>query len=138
MGRMGASADPMDATTSARRCRAHSKRSGERCRRLAIPGGIVCVMQGGAAPQVAEAARRRLQDGAQRQLLPIMAPDFDVSRLTELGHDVDVGQALQRLRRARARQPRWWKAVNAREDTAAARSMLRAVADLIDPPDTDA
>ena len=59
-------ADPLDATRSVasrerlpdeRRCRAHSKRSGERCRRLAIPGGTVCVMHGGAAPQVAAAAR---------------------------------------------------------------------------------
>jgi len=45
---------------------ARSKRSRERCRRAPIPGGTVCMMHGGAAPQVAAAARRRLQDRAAR------------------------------------------------------------------------
>ena len=40
---------------------ARSKRSGQRCKRTPIPGGTVCTMHGGAAPQVRAAARRRLQ-----------------------------------------------------------------------------
>jgi hypothetical protein len=52
--------DPMDA----RRCTATSKQSGERCKRLAIPGGTVCVMHGGASPAVRAAAEERLQEQA--------------------------------------------------------------------------
>ena len=47
--------DPMD-----RRCTARSKRSGQRCKRRPIPGGSVCVMHGGAAPQVKLAAKDRI------------------------------------------------------------------------------
>ena len=47
--------DPMD-----RRCTARSKRSGQRCKRRPIPGGSVCVMHGGKAPQVKLAAKDRL------------------------------------------------------------------------------
>jgi hypothetical protein len=47
--------DPLDST-----CTARSKRSGVRCKRYAIPGGRVCVMHGGKAPQVIEAAQARL------------------------------------------------------------------------------
>lgn len=43
-----------------RRCSARSSRTGERCRRAAIRGGLVCATHGGRAPQVKEAARRRL------------------------------------------------------------------------------
>lgn len=42
-----------------RRCRGTSRQSGERCKRAAIPGGMVCVMHGGASPAVRKAAERR-------------------------------------------------------------------------------
>lgn len=42
------------------RCQATSKSTQLQCRRLPIPGGTVCRTHGGAAPQVIEAARRRL------------------------------------------------------------------------------
>jgi hypothetical protein len=42
------------------RCTATSKQSGVRCKRRPIPGGTVCVMHGGKAPQVQEAAMARL------------------------------------------------------------------------------
>jgi len=48
------------------RCAARSKRSGEGCKRAPIPGGTVCTMHGGAAPQVRAAAVRRLQEQAAR------------------------------------------------------------------------
>lgn len=54
-------ANPMDASDpmEAPRCTA-TNRQGNRCGRRPIPGGTVCVMHGGAAPQVQEAAMARL------------------------------------------------------------------------------
>lgn len=49
--------DPID---DAPRCTATS-RSGNRCKRRPIPGGTVCAMHGGKAPQVVAAAEARLQ-----------------------------------------------------------------------------
>ncbi len=40
--------------------------SGDQCKRTPIRGGSVCSMHGGAAPQVAAAAKRRLQDQLAR------------------------------------------------------------------------
>lgn len=45
-----------------RQCKARSKQSGQRCKRHAIHGGVVCVMHGGGAPHVKEAARIRLAE----------------------------------------------------------------------------
>lgn len=42
------------------KCQAHSKRSGNQCQKPPIPGGTVCRMHGGAAPQVKKAALERL------------------------------------------------------------------------------
>lgn len=41
-------------------CKAHSSVTGQPCRSYAIVGGAVCVAHGGRAPQVREAARRRV------------------------------------------------------------------------------
>jgi hypothetical protein len=41
-------------------CRAHSQRTGEACKKTAIPGGTVCRYHGGGAKQVQNAARERL------------------------------------------------------------------------------
>lgn len=41
-------------------CSAKAKRTGKRCTRNAIAGGTVCIMHGGAAPQVIRSARARL------------------------------------------------------------------------------
>ncbi len=46
----------------ARRCTAKSVRSGQRCKKAAILGGVVCQTHGGGAPQVKKAARERLND----------------------------------------------------------------------------
>lgn len=45
-----------------RRCTARAKSTGARCKRRPIPGGNVCRMHGGAAPQVRKAARLRLAE----------------------------------------------------------------------------
>ena len=50
---------------SRRRCTAKSSRTGKRCRKAAIRGGTVCATHGGAAPQVRDAARRRLLELAE-------------------------------------------------------------------------
>ncbi|HEV2929133.1 MAG TPA: hypothetical protein VGW74_10615 [Propionibacteriaceae bacterium] len=42
------------------RCTSKAKSTGNRCQRRAAPGCEVCVIHGGAAPQVREAGRRRL------------------------------------------------------------------------------
>lgn len=44
------------------RCTATAKGSGLQCKRRPIPGGTVCVKHGGGAPQVRQAAERRLAD----------------------------------------------------------------------------
>lgn len=66
--------DPME-----RQCTATSKQSGQRCRRFAIPGGRVCVMHGGKAPQVQQAAKERLA--------ALIDPAID--RLGQLVHQTD-------------------------------------------------
>lgn len=44
------------------KCTATAKNSGVTCKNEAIPGGTVCRMHGGAAPQVRNAAIKRLHD----------------------------------------------------------------------------
>lgn len=59
----------------ARRCTG-TNRAGERCQRQPIPGGEVCVMHGGAAPQVQRSAKARLLAGAD------LAIDYLLNLLT--------------------------------------------------------
>lgn len=49
-------------TYKGNQCGATSKQSGKRCQRPAIPGGTVCKLHGGGAPQVIRKARLRLQE----------------------------------------------------------------------------
>ena len=67
--------DPMDASNpmDTPRCKA-TNRQGKRCGRRPIPGGAVCVMHGGGAPQVKAAALERL--------MALQNPAID--RLTQL------------------------------------------------------
>ena len=46
------------------RCTARSKRTGERCQRPAMLGGVVCFHHGGNAPQTRARAQQRLQQAA--------------------------------------------------------------------------
>lgn len=47
-------------TYPAWQCKAHSPRTGKRCRQKAIRGASVCKMHGGSAPQVRAAAQARI------------------------------------------------------------------------------
>lgn len=59
------------ALAASSQCVARSKQSGEQCKRRAIPGGKVCVLHGGKAPQVQAKALlnlRRARDAALDKL----------------------------------------------------------------------
>lgn len=61
-------------STPERRCTAHSSRTGEQCKNVAIKGSNVCRFHGGAAKQIKRAARVRIENAADRmakQLLGI-------------------------------------------------------------------
>lgn len=67
------------------RCSARSSRTGNPCKNYAIVGGKVCNYHGGAAPQVREAARKRIaamvpyaeMGIAQLAGVPYLNPDTD-------------------------------------------------------------
>ena len=69
---------PKTGETLMRNCRA-TNRQGNPCRQTAIPGGTVCVYDGGAAPQVKAAAERRL----------LAAVDPAITALVELLQDAE-------------------------------------------------
>jgi hypothetical protein len=71
-----------------RRCSARSSQTGEQCRKASILGGTVCASHGGSAPQVREAANRRL----------LAAVDPAIDRLLELLDSDDERVALQACR----------------------------------------
>lgn len=86
------------------RCTATSRQSSERCRRVPIPGGNVCVMHGGASPNVAAAARARLERAAQAE----------VATMLGLGtFPVEIPGAFAALCRLHRRRPRWFLAAEA-------------------------
>lgn len=53
------------------RCTAKAKRSGKQCQGTAIPGGTVCRVHGGAAPQVKAKAELRLAELVQPAIVRI-------------------------------------------------------------------
>lgn len=63
-----------------RKCSAKSSRTGAPCKKFAIVGGTVCDTHGGRAPQVREAARKRIESMVPdaltgiEQLAGIMGP----------------------------------------------------------------
>jgi hypothetical protein len=77
-------------------------------------------------------------DGAwqmrQPEALPRIAPDAIGRVSAPEEHGVDISRALERMVRARKRQPRWWRAVDGLEDRDGMRAAMRTAADLLDPP----
>jgi hypothetical protein len=94
---------PHGAQHNGRRCSARCKRSGERYRRFAIPGGAVCVMHGGAAVQTARAARQRLltaSRGASFGGSVLVCSDGGMRPFAPpTGKGLRLAAALERLRR---------------------------------------
>jgi hypothetical protein len=113
--------DPMRAIDPVKRCKAMSKQRHEPCKRIAIPGGHVCVFHGGKSPQVKHAAKERLNalvDPAITELTRLMnESDLDPVRLAvakdildrtgfkpkERVEVTDVNRRLESLAAGRAR-----------------------------------
>jgi hypothetical protein len=70
------------------RCVAHSTRTGNRCKRLAITGGTVCPTHGGRAPQVQAAAQRRRAEAAAREAIATYGLPIDINPDTALLQEV--------------------------------------------------
>lgn len=71
-----------------RSCSAVSSQTGEPCRKPPIRGASVCASHGGSAPQVRDAARRRMLEAVEPALV----------RLRELIDSQDERVALQAIR----------------------------------------
>ncbi|WP_336646275.1 hypothetical protein [Microbacterium sp. USHLN186] len=75
-----------------RQCTAHSKHTGEQCRRFAMRGLRVCVVHGGATRQAKAKAAQRIQEAsgyAADLLVELMAnPDIDVKTRTQIAQDL--------------------------------------------------
>lgn len=117
----GGAGNPMDED---RRCRA-TARSGQRCKRYAIPGGRVCVMHGGASPQARAAAERRRADAEATALLqrvwdpdaaPVVNPVESLLKLAgRMEHAVDVLGArldVQGLEIGGPTAQAWWRVMS--------------------------
>lgn len=88
----------------AQRCRAHSSRTGEPCKRWAILGGTVCTHHGGNAPQTKAAALARIEAALPTALERIIAlterADSDSVRLraAEMLLDRNLGKVTDKLK----------------------------------------
>lgn len=84
-----------------RRCRAHSTRTGERCKNLALQGGTtVCRFHGGAAPQVKAKAKVRLEMAAD-----LVAKNLLGLALTAESETVQLGATNSALDRVGITKP---------------------------------
>jgi len=65
------------------RCKAHVASTGAPCKNWPIAGGAVCLAHGGRAPQVKDAADRRVQEQQARALATKMVGQVDLSRYAD-------------------------------------------------------
>ncbi len=86
-------------------CAATSQQSGQRCKRLPVPGGRVCVIHGGAAPQAARASLERLRHSAAAEACNTLGVPHPAG-----AWPVELPGALAALKRARKRGPAWYVA----------------------------
>lgn len=119
---MSAEAVP-DPVVRPRQCTARSRRTGQRCRKTAIPGGTVCTMHGGRAIQV----RRK----ADLRLAQLVEPAL--AQLARELVNTTTGTPMSRLRALenildRAGYPRGAVVSNAEEARAQLLERLRALA----------
>jgi len=81
-----------------RRC-VGTNRAGERCRRAPIPGGTVCVIHGGRAPQTIAAARQRLLEGVEPAIVRLLKFIETPPGLCEVcGRSDDTGAVVSAIR----------------------------------------
>jgi hypothetical protein len=78
-----------------RRCTAHSSRTGEQCKNVAIKGHNVCRFHGGAARQIKQAARTRLDNAADRMARELLG--FALAGETEHLRLIAIRDALDRI-----------------------------------------
>jgi hypothetical protein len=83
-----------------RRCTAHSSRTGDQCKNVAILGHNVCRYHGGAAKQVKQAARTRLENAAD-----LMAKELLGIALTADTESVKLAAVRDALDRAGLKAP---------------------------------
>lgn len=81
-------------TVPSQRCSAR-RTNGEPCKRWAIVGGTVCATHGGRAPQVKDAARRRVLELAPLALEVAEDLLFGVAEDPETGEPVNVPAAVR-------------------------------------------
>jgi hypothetical protein len=91
-------------------------------------------MHGGAAPQVAAAARRRLHYAAATVACArIAASNPEIAAMAGIGSapkpSTNVFVADNQLRRARRRQPGWWAAADRHEERLLWREVARVVSE---------
>ncbi len=94
-----------------KRCTATSHRTGKRCSLARIPGTTVCATHGGKAPQVREAAQRRVADTEAREL----ARKIDVDVAQYNGNPFEALADL--LARDQAEMERFGRLANRLEDS---------------------
>jgi hypothetical protein len=80
-------------------CTAMSKRSGERCKRAAAPGGKVCATHGGSAPQVKAAAKQRKakQDAVAVAQRMVARAGVDMDPIEHLLDSLHLAYQLQQV-----------------------------------------
>ena len=86
--------DPLTALAPVVVCSAHAK-TGSPCKQPCIPGGTVCRFHGGSAPQVREAARKRLLE-----LVPMALQTLQAMASGASSEAVRVRAAIDLLDRA--------------------------------------
>ena len=94
-----------------KRCTATSNRTGRRCGLARIPGTTVCATHGGKAPQVREAAQRRVADEQARELARKI--DVDVTQF----HGDPIEALRDLLRRDQAELERFGRLADRLEDS---------------------
>lgn len=71
-----------------RQCRAHSKQTGERCRKLPMQGADVCLAHGGRSPQVRAASAKKIALRAAEDAVATFGLPRDVGPATALLEEV--------------------------------------------------
>lgn len=86
-----------------RRCKGHNRKGGQ-CGNPAVPGALVCTRHGGAAPQVVEAAQRRIAIAEARQAAETLGLLIDISPEQALLDEVQRAAGMVAFYQARVEE----------------------------------